>query len=236
MASVRPGARRESQAWEYIKKLPTASSSTIAASVCLIVLAAMLPHASASDRWKEAIATVFWVGEAGTADNRYIPNLASAWDRNWMAHFGGVDDPKDRCGFEPCAFTPKENPFYIALPYDDMTEAGSRKASAAAVPWESKPGRSALKNRWIAVRANGHTCYAQWQDVGPFESDDIAYVFGDAAEPRNKQIAAAGIDLSPAVRDCLQVEPVSHVAWRHVEAQDVPEGPWRKVVTTRPGP
>jgi hypothetical protein len=117
-----------------------------------------------------------------------------------------------------------------------MTEGGLRKASASAVPWRAAPGKSALKNRWIAVRANGRTCYAQWQDVGPFESDDIAYVFGDAPEPRNKQIKAAGIDLSPAMRDCLQVELVSRVAWRHVEEKEVPDGPWRKVITRRPGP
>jgi hypothetical protein len=55
-------------------------------------------------------------------------------------------------------------------------------------------------------------------------------------EPKNKLIKAAGIDLSPAVRDCLHVEPVANVSWRHVDDQDVPDGPWRKTVTTRSGP
>ncbi len=236
MASVRREARREGRTRGYRGKLPSASSRVIGTGACAILFAAMLPHALASDRWKEAIATVFWVGEAGSADNGYIHNVASAWDGNWMAHYGGIDDPTDRCGFEPCAFKPKENPFYVALPYNDITERGGRKASASAIPWASKSGRSALKNRWIAVQANGRTCYAQWQDVGPFDSDDIAYVFGEATEPRNKQLAGAGIDLSPAVRDCLQVEAVSRVSWRHVEARDVPDGPWRVVVSTRPGP
>jgi hypothetical protein len=236
MAFVSREASRESRTFGSRGKSVVISNGVVAAGLCLIVLGAALPHALASDRWKEAIATVFWVGEAGSEDNSYIPNVASAWDRHWMEHFGGIDDPEDRCGFEPCGFHPKENPFYVALPYDDMTEGGVRKASASAIPWRGAPGRSALKNRWIAVRANGRTCYAQWQDVGPFESDDIAYVFGDAREPRNKQIKAAGIDLSPAVRDCLQVEPVSRVSWRHVEEKEVPDGPWRKVVTTRPGP
>jgi hypothetical protein len=186
--------------------------------------------------WKPAIATVFWVGEASSDDNGHIANFASAWDRHWLENFGGVDDPEDRCGFHPCGFTPKENPFYVALPYDDMTEDGAKKATAALIPWKGPPRKSALKNRWIAVRADGRTCYAQWQDVGPFESDDADYVFGDAREPRNKQITGAGIDLSPAVKDCLQVQPVSHVAWRHVDDKDVPDGPWRKIVTTRPGP
>jgi hypothetical protein len=204
----------------------------IAACVTLPVA----PAAGSGFQWKPAIATVFWVGEESSDENGHIPNIASAWDSHWLDHFGGVDDPEDRCGFEPCGFKPKENPFYVALPYDDMTEGGGRKASAAQIPWRGAARKSALKNRWIAIRANGRTCYAQWQDVGPFESDDVAYVFGDAAEPTNKQIKAAGIDLSPAVRDCLKVEPVADVSWRHVDDHDVPDGPWRKTVTTRSGP
>ena len=211
----------------------------IMAAFGLIAACGVLPVALAAGKgfqWKPAIATVFWVGEEGSDENGHIPNIASAWDNHWLDHYGGVDDPEDRCGFEPCGFKPKENPFYVALPYDDMTEGGARKASATQIPWRGPARKSALKNRWIVIRANGHTCYAQWQDVGPFESDDLAYVFGDAVEPKNKLIKAAGIDLSPAVRDCLHVEPVANVSWRHVDDQDVPDGPWRKTVTTRSGP
>jgi len=215
------------------------SAGRAAALLCMIAVGIGLSVPLAADSgfpWKTAIATVFWVGEESSDENGHIPNAASAWDRHWLDHYGGVDDPEDRCGYDPCAFKPKENPFYVALPYDDMTESGARKATASVVPWRASARRSALKNRWIAIRANGHTCYAQWQDVGPFESDDADYVFGDSEEPKNKQGLAAGIDLSPAVRDCLKVEPFSHVTWRHVNDKDVPEGPWRKVVTTRPGP
>jgi hypothetical protein len=201
------------------------------------MLASALRPAVAVDPWKPATATVFWVGEPGSGDNRYISNVTSAWDQNWLAHYGGVDDPSHRCGYEPCSFTPRENPFYVALPYDDMTEGGVTKPSAATIPWFVKPGRkSILKNRWIAIRANEQTCYAQWQDVGPFVSDDTAYVFGTATEPRNKVLAGAGIDLSPAVRDCLHVQPISRVSWRHVDEKEVPSGPWRKTVTRRAGP
>jgi hypothetical protein len=211
----------------------------VMAALGLMAAWSVLPAVSAAARdfqWKPAIATVFWVGEESSVENGHIPNIASAWDKRWLSHYGGVDDPEDRCGFEPCGFKPKENPFYIALPYDDLTESGARKASAAVVPWHGAARKSALKNRWIAIRANGRTCYAQWQDVGPFESDDVAYVFGEVMEPKNKQIKAAGIDLSPAVRDCLQVKPVAKVSWRHVDEKDVPDGPWRQVVTTRLGP
>jgi hypothetical protein len=194
-------------------------------------------NGEADRRWKSARATVFWVGEAETEDNDHIANFKSAWDANWVAHFGGIDNPEDRCGFEPCGFKPKENAFYVALPYDDMEENGRRKAVNGFIPW-NRPGakQSLLKNRWVAVRANGITCYAQWQDVGPFEKDDHAYVFGVAARPKNSKGESAGIDLSPAVRDCLGVGGLAEVKWRHVEGHEVPRGPWKRTVTKRPGP
>jgi hypothetical protein len=188
-------------------------------------------------QWKSALATVFWVGETETEDNGHIANLMSAWDAKWVEHFGGVDDPNNRCGYRPCGFKPKENPFYVALPYDDMEENGRRKEVNAFIPWDA-PGakQSLLKNRWVAIHANGITCYAQWQDVGPFEKDDARYVFGAAATPKNIKGVSAGIDLSPAVRDCLKVGGLSKVFWRHVDWRDVPSGPWKDTITRRPGP
>jgi hypothetical protein len=195
------------------------------------------PLTAAADGWKEAVATVFWVGEGASASNGFIANLAGAWDRGWVNHFGGVDNPRSRCGFKPCRFQPRENPFYVALPYDDMDEQGRAKQSALRAGLR-KPGQraSALKNRWIAVKAKGRVCYGQWEDVGPYESDDLAYVFGNARKPRNGRDVRAGIDLSPAMRSCLRVADVARVAWRHVDASVVPAGPWRDVVTNRRGP
>jgi len=187
--------------------------------------------------WKSAIATVFWVGELASAENRYISNVQNAWDRDWQQHFGGVDHPEDRCGYRPCAFNPRENSFYVALPFDEMTEEGRKKAGTSFIPWNvPRTKRSVLKNRWIAIHANGRTCYGQWEDVGPFETDDAAYVFGANPAPKNRIGESAGIDLSPALRDCLRTRSVSRVRWRHVEYHEVPEGPWKAVITTRPGP
>lgn len=186
-----------------------------------------------SSGWKHAVATVFWVGEDEASDNGFIHNRSSAWDIDWEEHYGGVDDPEERCGFEPCAFVPEENPFYVALPYNDLAR-GRRKDNASMIPWNDPASRtSVLKNRWIAVRYEGRICYGQWQDVGPFEEDDVAYVFGDVATPGNVIGVGAGIDLSPALRDCLRADDVAAVEWRHVEADDVPDGPWRTIITTR---
>lgn len=183
---------------------------------------------------KRATTTVFWAGEAADRDNGFIANDQSAWDSNWSEHYGGIDDPNDRCGFLPCSFTPRENPFYVALPYSEFDEDGGIKASARNVPWfKDRAGEaSVLKNAWVEVSYRGTACYGQWEDVGPFETDDFEYVFG-AGVPTNTFGARAGIDVSPAMRDCLGLQGNDVVEWRFVDWRDVPDGPWKKTVTTR---
>ena len=183
--------------------------------------------------WKRGVATIFWVGEGEGEDNGYITNVESAWDMDWMEHFGGVDDPDTRCGHEPCAFDPQENSFYVALPYNDLGASGNAKANATRIPWYRASDKSILKNRWIEVRFKGKVCYGQWEDVGPFHEDDIEYVFGTAVAPLNTMGEKAGIDLSPAVADCLGVDGSDTVEWRHVDSARVPGGPWKETITTR---
>ena len=79
---------------------------------------------------KNITSTYFWIGEPADSDNGYIPNSENSWDINWMAHYGGVDNPNNRNGYFPAGFTPKENPFYFALPYNDFDENGKRRQSA----------------------------------------------------------------------------------------------------------
>lgn len=191
------------------------------------------PTGDMQEGWKEATATVFWVGEKASDENGYIANDASAWDENWQTSYGGVDYPNDRCGFLPCAFTPKENAFYVALPYDDLGEDDTRKTNAARIPGNiATATESVLKNRWVEVQSGRTSCYGQWEDVGPFEEDDIEYVFGAAKKPLNQEGEKAGIDLSPAMRDCLGLDDLAQVRWRHVEFDTVPNGPWKEMVTS----
>lgn len=180
---------------------------------------------------KSVMTTVFWVGEGSTAENGYISNVQSYWDEYWGESFGGVDDPEDRCGYAPCAFTPKENPFYIALPYTEFNKTGTAyKESAKSIPWFGKDNLPLLKNRWVEVVYRGKTCYGQWQDVGPFLEDDFAYVFG-TEKPRNTFGVRAGLDISPALWDCLGMQDNAFTSWRFVDAEEVPEGPWKKTIT-----
>ena len=81
--------------------------------------------------FKETMTTMFWVGEAADAENDYISNHESYWDKDWLISFGGVDDPIHRNGHWPAGFTPKENPFYVALPYGEFTERGRLEGRGA---------------------------------------------------------------------------------------------------------
>src|SRR6201997_4893676 len=153
--------------------------------------------------WKMGIvSTVFWIGETGSGTT----NTRSAWDRNWVSSYGGVDDPVRRRGYEPAGFRPLENPFYVAFPYCDI-EGGLLKSEAAkVVPWFSAGFRglrqSVCKGRWLEIRYGLKACYAQWEDVVPFHTDSAEYVFGN--EPPSPNVNhGAGIDFSPAVRDYL---------------------------------
>jgi hypothetical protein len=180
--------------------------------------------------WKRnVVATVFWVGELPTEHNP-TPNTQSAWDQNWLANFGGYDDPDRRAGYLPAGFTPMLNPFYVALPYNDVVQSGAHRPEASKViPWFWEgyrgDGISVCKDRWVAIHYQGRVCYAQWEDVGPFEVDHWQYVFGNEP-PRPNRNGGAGIDVSPAVRDFLQLRSGASVEWRFVDDRAVVRGPW----------
>jgi hypothetical protein len=178
------------------------------------------------------MATVFWIGEQPTQNNP-TPNNKSSWDVDWQRNFGGYDDPdptKRTSNFTPAAFVPKLNPFYIALPYNDVLDSNTTKTTAGRIPWYKqrfvRAGRSIVKGQWLAIQYGSRLCYAQWEDVGPFEVDDFAYVFGNQP-PINQSNGGAGIDVSPAVRDYLGLRSNGRVNWRFVDPAEVADGPWR---------
>ena len=181
--------------------------------------------------WKTGIvATVFWVGETPTANNP-VPNNKSSWDTQWARNYGGYDnpDPKARSGYLPAKFVPRQNPFYVALPYNDVSGGKTKREASAVIPWFKKDfvqeGQSVCKGRWVAIRYKGREVFAQWEDCGPFRTDHWQYVFGNE-RPRPNLNQGAGIDLSPAVRDYLGMQGNDVVDWRFVEFSDVPRGPW----------
>ncbi|MES2657808.1 MAG: hypothetical protein V4689_04275 [Verrucomicrobiota bacterium] len=190
--------------------------------------------------WKTFVTcTIFWIGETPTARNP-TPNNKSSWDQNWSANFGGFDDPEpaNRIAnhttgeFRPKGFVPKLNPFYIALPYNDVIGSSAHKPEASRViPWFARmkpdPGQTVCKGRWVQIYNGSRSCYAQWEDCGPWTTDDWEFVFG-TKPPKTTQNGAAGIDLSPSIRDYLGLRSGQKVHWRFVEAGQVPYGPWKK--------
>ena len=180
--------------------------------------------------WHEnVLATQFGIGVLGPA---------TAWDCHAQTHYGGVDNVINRSGWHPLAFTPKENPFYVALPYTDIGPDGAHKQE---IPWydasvDAGDGYTFLKNRWVAVQRNDATCYAQWEDCLPKDNGActaFSYVFG-ADDP-----TYPGIDISPAMSDCLGMDAPDdlefghsddYVSWQFVD--EAPDGPWQEIVTT----
>ncbi|HWB59247.1 MAG TPA: hypothetical protein VG733_07135 [Chthoniobacteraceae bacterium] len=183
--------------------------------------------------WKEKIVTTtFWVGELPTKNNP-VPNTVSSWDPNWAINYGGFDNPDStgRKDFIPVDFTPRQNPFYIALPYNDMEKTGFKAEASKVVPWfkdaYTGPMNSVCKDRWVAIRFQNKTVYAQWEDCGPFRTDHWEYVFGDE-RPKPNLNHGAGLDVSPAVRDYLGMNSTDVTDWRFVDFDEVPPGPWSK--------
>jgi len=181
--------------------------------------------------WKSNIVTtIFWIGEKPSGNNP-VPNRTSSWDHEWTKNYGGVDDPSParRSNYMPVNFTPKQNPFYCALPYNDKAREGHRPEASRVVPWFNEayqgPAVSTCKGHWIAIRKGNRVAYAQWEDAGPFRTDHWQYVFG-SERPKPNLNQGAGLDVSPAVRDYLGLKPTDVTDWRFVDFKEVPRGPW----------
>lgn len=182
--------------------------------------------------WKtNIVTTVFWVGEQAGGNNP-VPNYKSCWDANWTSNYGGFDtpEPSSRRNYIPASFTPRQNPFYCALPYNDVTHGQFKPEAPLVIPWfrtaYSEPGRSVCKDHWLAIRKGNRVCYAQWEDCGPFRTDHFQYVFQNE-RPKPNLNHGAGLDVSPAVRDYLGLGPTDVTDWQFVEVRDIPPGPWR---------
>ena len=181
---------------------------------------------------RNVVTTNFWVGQGSSGYND-TTNYASAWDDTWTRSFGGVDHPEKRLGASsvgtvslPKKFAPTRNPFYAALPFNDVKYP---QLAAKYVPWwndkahRRDPYVSQCRGHWIMIEFNGKVCFAQWEDVGPFRADHAAYVFGDE---KPTTYTKAGLDVSPAVRDYLGLCGMDKTTWRFVDNDEVPYGPW----------
>lgn len=232
-----------------------------------ILIAAVSPaavaHAEPDNRiypWHTGIvSTTFWVGEIIDPSASDGSQVFSTYDKDWMANYGGCDgvieggvcraDPRESGnGFFPTAMVPRQNPFYLDLPFDDLNNPEAFAIRGKVIPWAQDSGYkgnagdrgfSYMKNRWVELRKNGRTCFGQIQDAGPAVYNDAAYVFGsDDRRPVNTRFNGAGLDVSPALNACLGYKTIDgaedRVDWRFVEPDQVPAGPWTRIITTQP--
>lgn len=192
---------------------------------------------------KDITATIFWIGEPADESNDHISNVPTAWDTHADRRFGGFDGPAHPNGSildVPrnehgiiTSFKPDHNPYYFALPAAEFTGGPPLAQARASSPWANETvseGESLFKGRWAKIASEDQTIYAQWLDVGPNETDDYPYVFGDGSQlPTNTYGLGAGIDLSPAAAISLGFNDGGHkVSWQFVDEVDVPDGPWRQ--------
>jgi hypothetical protein len=181
---------------------------------------------------RNIVTTYFWIGQGGTSISS-TQNIKSAWDEFWKKNFGGIDAPEDRKDAKkfreaslPEKFAPTLNPFYVALPFNDIAFP---EKSRKYVPWWSEADykkehmESQCKGRWVMIKFQNKVCFAQWEDVGPLRYDHAEYVFGDE---RPTRYSRAGLDVSPAVRDYLGLSGLDKTDWKFVEDDQVPYGPW----------
>ncbi|MBV9464411.1 MAG: hypothetical protein JO317_09300 [Verrucomicrobiae bacterium] len=191
-----------------------------------------------TEKWHQNIVTtVFWVGEPSVGAG-WSACKDSAWDPRWVENYGGPDHPTKRKGFLPAAFKPKQNPFYVALPFNDLVPKTRANPVISnflrfwrrSVIGSFRNSKSVCKNQWIAIRFGDKVVHAQWQDVGPVNFDDYDYVFG-FQRPKSTAQGMAGLDVSPAVRDFLGIPGRGTTDWRFVDETEVPRGPWKDIVT-----
>ncbi|QWT23389.1 hypothetical protein KPL76_11760 [Subtercola sp. PAMC28395] len=216
-----------------------------------------LPSAGTYPWHTNIVSTTFWVGEIFDPTAPDGSQVLSTYDSKWYASYGGCDgvivsgvcQTETRTaarGYLPTSMTPKENPFYLDLPFDDINNASALTQRASVIPWAHEPGYashladpnfSLMKNRWVELQRGSRTCYAQIEDAGPGQYDDSAYVFGsNDARPLNSKFGGAGMDVSPAVNGCLAFTELNGdtdtVSWRFVDDSSVPTGPWTTRITT----
>jgi hypothetical protein len=180
--------------------------------------------------WKtNIITTMFWIGEGSTPISS-TTNVQSSWDQDWLPDNHGSDSPYNRNGYAAGNHASTLNPFYVALPFNDL--AFPDKAHEYLPPGWYRPPRdgkqvSACKDRWVEIKnAQGRTCYAQWEDVGPLRYDHAEYVFG-SERPIGIGDDHAGLDVSPAVAQYLGIDGKNRItSWRFVDDEDVRPGYW----------
>jgi hypothetical protein len=183
--------------------------------------------------WRTYILTTeFWIGEGSTPISS-TTNVQSSWDEEWLQKNHGTDSPYNRNGYASGGHASTLNPFYCALPFNDLAFP-DKAQNWLPHGWyrRSVEGKqvSACQHRWVEIKGSrGDICFAQWEDVGPLTYDDAEYVFG-GGRPRGLGNDHAGLDVSPACFEYLGLNDRNRfTSWKFVDESDVRPGAWLKL-------
>ena len=172
------------------------------------------------------VASVFGPNENATADNAFISNAQSAWDKDWRRH------------------APHENRFFVAVPYADYLDNGEFNPDNARIPWHGGTSPDARRSRTAGSRSPAASASGR---CGRTDRSRTSARVTSARRPRSATptTSSGRQDTIPPNRSasrprtpsdcarasiCRGASPVrSHpwfgtVNWRFVDAEDVPEG------------
>lgn len=151
-------------------------------------------------------ASTFWAGEGAGDANHNISNVPSAWESDWATSFGVEDWPglSRDSDYIPTdsRFTgdeyPKVNPYYFALPYNDMSEIvydGDKVSNVVGlqsdyttyyIPYLSRDGVKTTDTRWLyGYTRKGSATKIPWKDQSSW-GDNRSMVKGRWARIRYK--------------------------------------------------
>ncbi|MDQ1573958.1 MAG: hypothetical protein QOH44_1517, partial [Actinomycetota bacterium] len=96
------------------------------------------------------VSTTFWVGEIFDPNASDGSQVISTYDAHWYANYGGCDGvvANGDCsterrtaqnGYFPLRMTPKQNPFYLDLPFDDINDPAAFARRGQVIPWATSP-------------------------------------------------------------------------------------------------
>ncbi len=185
-----------------------------------------------------------------------------AFVSNWHSHIVTTYFNPETLTGDPASGTwgndlTKENPYFFALPYRDFYYyVWNRTTGEKELKRQDYYGITDVKNRWIEIYypATGEYCYAQWEDVGPWNYYDPYYVFsseddrpyaeigidmGWNAKYGYRETNLAGLDISPQAMKYLNNDVLGKIIvnWRFVSYDQVPDGPWlNKISVTNADP
>ncbi len=171
--------------------------------------------------WKTNIST----GTTGPLEtplsDAWTQGSLTTWQENWQRT-------------NPGRHVLAPNPFYISLPFDDIAFPEKARAWMPAT-WlgRSEKGKaiSGCRDRWVEIKnAQGLSCFAQWEAVGPQGNDQADYIFG--SKRPNGPGRALGV--SPEVARYLHLAGGGITSWRFVEDTEVPMGEWLQSYKGKP--